>query len=77
MNTEIDNGTDAAALMKILKNNQLENDERFQKVCNRIRYFKEVIIFITLTVMSGFYMCHIYSYNIWVIIKYKTVQIGN
>lgn len=41
VNAEIDDGTDIAALMKILKNNQLENDERFPRVCRRIRYFKE------------------------------------
>ena len=41
VNTEIDDGTDIAALMKVLKNHQLENDKRFPKVCSRIRYFKE------------------------------------
>jgi len=41
VNTEIDDGTDIAGLMKILKSSQVKNDERFPRVCKRIRYFKE------------------------------------
>lgn len=40
VNTEVDDGTDIAGLMKILKSAQVESDERFPQVCSRIRQFK-------------------------------------
>lgn len=41
VNTVVDDGTDIAALMKLFKSSKVENDRRFPRVCERIRYFKE------------------------------------
>lgn len=41
VNTAIDDGTDIAGLMRIFKSTKAEQDERFPRICSRIRYFKE------------------------------------
>lgn len=40
VNTQIDDGTDIAGLMQILRSNQLHDDDRYPVVCGEIRGFK-------------------------------------
>ncbi len=41
VNTAVDDGTDIAGLMRILKQSSIPTDNRYPYVCNRIRGFKE------------------------------------
>ncbi len=41
VNTQIDDGTDIAELMSILKSSSVPENKKFPKICNAIKYFKE------------------------------------
>lgn len=41
VNTQIDDSSSTAALMKVFKSTKPLQDERFQKVCEKLREYKE------------------------------------